>query len=45
MTSLPKKTNDSKIVDIIGFFLSLPTEDQIQVLDILVKALEKEKEK
>ena len=37
MTSPPKKSDDAKIVDILGFFWSLPIEDQKQILDILEK--------
>jgi len=44
MTSPPEKSDDSKIVDILGFFWSLPIEDQKQILDILNKGME-EKEK
>ena len=46
MTSPPKKSDDSKIVDILGYFWSLPMEDQKQILDILNKGMkQKEKEK
>ncbi len=47
MTSPPKKTDDSKIVDILGFFWSLKEEDQKQVLEILnqKKPTKKEKKK
>ena len=45
MTSLPKKTDDSKIVDILGFFWSLPIDDQKQILEILNKGMEDKEKK
>ena len=35
MTSPPEKSDDSKIVDILGYFWSLNEQDQKQVLEIL----------
>tara|TARA_B100001123_G_C14972177_1_gene892094 strand:+ start:106 stop:252 length:147 start_codon:yes stop_codon:yes gene_type:complete len=40
MISPPKKSDDAKIVDILGYFWSLPIEDQKQILDILNKGMQ-----
>jgi hypothetical protein len=47
MTSPPEKSDDSKIVDILGYFWSLNEADQKQVLEILnqKKSTKKEKKK
>jgi hypothetical protein len=47
MTSPPKKSDDAKIVDILGYFWSLNEADQKQVLEILnqKKPTKKEKKK
>tara|TARA_B100000029_G_scaffold414565_1_gene418016 strand:+ start:390 stop:536 length:147 start_codon:yes stop_codon:yes gene_type:complete len=45
MTSPPEKSDDSKIVDILGYFWSLNEADQKQVLEILNQKKPTKKEK